>query len=205
MLTGIYVCFWHILCPSQIVQILRTNAKLYFNSCSAQEKLNHIVNTGQNKNVYYRYCLTLLWYKIIAYVVGVNNWKNMEKIIYTNNDRCFSLSDSHFRLVYETEQFVPFWQLEKLAKKRQKKLWMKFLMPASMIWNLLEESRTIKQMQNVLLETFRTEIATMLICKGKKKPWKIMFISYYSVTSGVTVYAHSAGEKGQFYQMYRFL
>lgn len=80
----------------------------------------------------------------------------------------FSLSNSHFRLVYETEQFVPFWLLEKLAKKRQKKLWMKFLMPASMIWNLLEESRTVKQMQNVLIKTFRTEIAIMLICKGRK-------------------------------------
>lgn len=79
----------------------------------------------------------------------------------------FSLSNSHFRLVYETEQFDPFWPLEKLAKKRQKKLWMKFLMPASMIWSLLEEFRTVKQMQNVLIETFRTEIATMLTCKAK--------------------------------------
>lgn len=160
--------------------ILRTNAKLYFNSCSkkfsdglsAHEKLNHIVNKGQNKNAYYRYCLILLWYKVIAYVVGVNNWKNLEKIIYTNNDRYFTLSDSHFRRVYETEQYVPFWLLEKLAKKQQKKLWMKFLMPASMIWSLLEESLTVKQMQNVLLETFRTEIATTLICKGKKKNMK---------------------------------
>lgn len=72
----------------------------------------------------------------------------------------------HFRLVYETEQFVPFWLLEKLAKKQQKKLWMKFLMPASMIWSLLEESPTARQMQNVLTETFRTEIAILLICKG---------------------------------------
>jgi len=79
----------------------------------------------------------------------------------------FSLSIFRFRLVYETEPFVPFWLLEKLAKKQQKKLWMKFLMPASMIWNLLEESRTVKQMQNVLTETFRTEVAIMLICKGK--------------------------------------
>lgn len=68
--------------------------------------------------------------------------------------------------MYETEQFVPFWLLEKLAKKQQKKLWMKFLMPASMIWNLLEESHTARQMQNVLTETFRTEIAILLICEG---------------------------------------
>lgn len=68
--------------------------------------------------------------------------------------------------MYETEQSVPFWLLEKLAKKQQKKLWMKFLMPASMIWNLLEGSHTAKQMQNVLTETFRTEIAILLICKG---------------------------------------
>lgn len=80
----------------------------------------------------------------------------------------FFFFNFHFRLVYETEQFVPFWLLEKLAKKRQKKLWMKFLMPASMIWNLLEEFLTAEQMQNVLIETFRTEIAIMLICKGKK-------------------------------------
>lgn len=95
--------------------------------------------------------------------------KSGKKITYPNNDGFFFISDSHFRLVYETEQFVPFWLLEKLAKKWQKKLWMKFLMPASMIWNLLEESRTVKQMQNVLIETFRTEIAIMLTCKGKKK------------------------------------
>lgn len=65
-----------------------------------------------------------------------------------------SFSNSHFRLVYETEQFVPFWLFEKLAERLQKKLWMKCLMPASMIWNHLEESRTIKQMQNVLIKTF---------------------------------------------------
>lgn len=94
--------------------------------------------------------------------------KSGKKITYPNNDGFFFISDSHLRLVYETEQFVPFWLLEKLAKKWQKKLWMKFLMPASMIWNLLEESRTVKQMQNVLIETFRTEIAIMLTCKGKK-------------------------------------
>lgn len=81
----------------------------------------------------------------------------------------FSLFIFHFRLVYETEQFVPFWLFEKLAKKQRKKLWMKFLMPASMIWNLLEESHTAKQMQNALTETFRTEIAIMLICKGGGK------------------------------------
>lgn len=90
-----------------------------------------------------------------------------EKKLFTLILTCFSLSNSHFRRVYETEQFDPFWLLEKLARKRQKKLWMKFLMPASMIWNLLEESHTVKQMQNVLIETFRTEIVTMLTCKAK--------------------------------------
>lgn len=81
----------------------------------------------------------------------------------------FPLFIFHFRLVYETEQFVPFWLLEKLARKQQKKLWMKFLMPASMIWNLLEESHTAKQTPNVLTETFRTEIAILLICEGAGK------------------------------------
>lgn len=47
---------------------------------------------------------------------------------------------------------------------------MKFLMPASMIWNLLVESHTAKQMQDVLTKTFRTEIAILLICKGGEKP-----------------------------------
>lgn len=66
----------------------------------------------------------------------------------------FSFSNPHFRLVYETEQFVPFWLFEKLAERLRKKLWMKYLMPASMIWNHLEESRTVKQMQDVLIKTF---------------------------------------------------
>lgn len=146
-------------------------------------------------NTYYRHCLTLLSYKIIAYIIGVNSWQNLENN-YTNNDRFFFIF--HFRLVYETEQFVPFWLFEKLAKKQRKKLWMKFLMPASMIWNLLEESHTAKQMQNALTETFRTEIAIMLICKREGgTTWEITLIPGCSVTSGITVCAHSAGGKGK--------
>lgn len=142
-------------------------------------------------SAYYRHCLTLLWYKITVYVVGVNTWQSGKKLfILIMTD--FSLCNSHFRLVYETEQFVPFWLLEKLAKKLPKKLWMKFLMPASMIWNLLEEFRTVKQMQNVLIETFRTEIAIMLICKGKNMTnyvniWLFCNIWSYSLHTTVLV------------------